>query len=327
MATAIPVFEQFDVDTNINSLSSRWEDYIDRYNDYCLAFDIKNPERKKALLLHSAGVGVKKIHKTLAIEDPTGDDNVYSKTEQALNNYFMPKKNIEYEIFNFRQEKQKPSESLDSYYTRLKTLACHCEFHDVNREIKSQIIQFCCNNTLRLKALQDPTLTLEKMLTLSRSLETSKLQAAHIENNEKEEEVARIKKKKHFSKNKSNKCFQCGESYPHKDVCPAKGKTCGKCNKKNHLTQFCRTKHIKQIDKTEETSSECEDNNQYAFTAINVCKEEKRPTTDIKLCSTKINILVDTGASVNLIDSTTYNTLEKIPQLKKSNTKNIHIWW
>ena len=108
----------------------------------------------------------------------------------------MPKKYIEYEIFNFRQEKQKPSESLDSYYTRLKTLACHCEFHDVNREIKSQIIQFFCNNTLRLKALQDPTLTLEKMLTLSRSLETSKLQAAHIENNEKEEEVARIKKKK-----------------------------------------------------------------------------------------------------------------------------------
>ena len=173
-------------------------------------------------MLHSAGVGVKKIHKTLAIEDPTGDDNVYSKTEQALNNYFIPKKNIEYEIFNFRQEKQKPSESLDSYYTRLKTLACHCVFHDVNREIKSQIIQFCCNNTLSLKALQDPTLTLEKMITLSRSLETSKLQAAHIENNEKEEEVARIKKKKKFSKNKSNKCFQCGESYPHKDVCPAK---------------------------------------------------------------------------------------------------------
>ena len=137
-------------------------------------------KEKKALLLHSAGVGVKKIHKTLAIEDPTGDDNVYSKTEHALHNYFIPKKNIEYEIFNFRQEKQKSSESLDFY-----TLACHCEFHDVNREIKSQIIQFCCNNTLRLKARQDPTLMLEKMLTLSCSLETSKLQAAHIENNEK----------------------------------------------------------------------------------------------------------------------------------------------
>ena len=179
MTTAIPVFEPFGVDTNINSLSSRWEDYIDRYNDYCLAFDIKNPERKKALLVHSAGVGVKKIHKTLEIEDPTGVDNVYSKTDQDLNNYFIQKNNIKYEIFNFRHEKQETSESLDSYYSRLKILACHCELHDVNRERKSQIIQFCCNNTLRLKALQDPTLTLEQMLTRSRSLETSKLQAAY----------------------------------------------------------------------------------------------------------------------------------------------------
>ena len=54
-----------------------------------------------------------------------------------------------------------------------------------------------------------------------------------------------------------------------------KSKTCEKCNKRSHLTQFCRTKHIKQIDKTEETSSECEDDYRYAFTAIHVCKEEK----------------------------------------------------
>ena len=137
-----------------------------------------------------------------------------------------------------------------------------------------------------MKPLQDQTLTLEKMLTLSRSLETSKLQAAHIENNEKEE-VARTKKRKNFSKNKSNKCFQCREIYPHKDVCPAKGKTCRKCNKKEPFDTVCRTKHIKQIDKTEEILSECEDDNQYAFTAINVRKEENRPTTDINLCSTK----------------------------------------
>ena len=131
-----------------------------------LAFAIQNPERKMALLLHSAYVGVKKIHKTLEIEDPTGDENVYSKTEQAMNNYFIPRKTNEYEIFKFMQEKHKPSESLDSYCTRLKTLACHCEFHYVNREIKRQIFQFCCNNTLRLKALQDPTLTLENILTV-----------------------------------------------------------------------------------------------------------------------------------------------------------------
>ena len=120
-------------------------------------------------------VDVKKIHKTLVIHTPGENEDEYTKTRDALNNYFMPKKNVEYEIFNFRQEKQKPEESLDMYYRRLKNLATHCEFNSVDREIKSQIIQFCVNNTLGLKALQDPTLTLDKILTLSRTLETSKV--------------------------------------------------------------------------------------------------------------------------------------------------------
>ena len=45
--------------------ASRCEDYIDRYEDYCLAFDVTDSKWKRALLLHSAGVDVRKIHKTL----------------------------------------------------------------------------------------------------------------------------------------------------------------------------------------------------------------------------------------------------------------------
>ena len=99
--------------------ASRWEDYIDRYEDYCLAFDVTDAKRKRALLLHSAVVDVKKIHKSLVIHTPGENEDEYTKTRDALNNYFMPKKNVEYEIFNFRQENQIPEESLDMYYTCL----------------------------------------------------------------------------------------------------------------------------------------------------------------------------------------------------------------
>ena len=70
----------------------------------------------RALLLHYAGVDAKKIHKTLVIHTPGENEDEYTNTRDTLNNYFMPKKNVEYEIFNFRQEKQKPEESLDMYY-------------------------------------------------------------------------------------------------------------------------------------------------------------------------------------------------------------------
>ena len=40
MTAAMSAFEQFDVNCDINCQASRWEYYIDRYEDYCLAFDV-----------------------------------------------------------------------------------------------------------------------------------------------------------------------------------------------------------------------------------------------------------------------------------------------
>ena len=40
-----------------------------------------------------------------------------------LNAYFMPKKNVDYEIFQFRQAVQKPGEAVDQFTTRLRQLA------------------------------------------------------------------------------------------------------------------------------------------------------------------------------------------------------------
>ena len=110
MTAAMSVFEQFDVNCDISSQASRWKDYIDRYEDYCLAFDITDAKRKTALLLHSAGVDVKKIHKRLVIHTPGENEDEYNKNRHALNNYIMLRKNGKYEIFNFHQEKQKPEE-------------------------------------------------------------------------------------------------------------------------------------------------------------------------------------------------------------------------
>ena len=96
--------------------------------------------------------------------------------------------------------------------------------------------------------------------------------------------------------------------------CPAKGKTCIKCNKKNHYTK-CKSKHVKQINIPNETT-ELDD---YVFTTESI--DHKRPTTNIKLCDTKICILVDTGASVNLLDEHTHCDLKSKPKLMISSSK------
>ncbi len=63
-----------------------------------------------------AGPDVDDIFETLP---DTGDDKDYKKAVECLNAYFVPKVNIVYEEYQFRQAKQRSIESLASYHTRL----------------------------------------------------------------------------------------------------------------------------------------------------------------------------------------------------------------
>ena len=78
----------------------------------------------------------------------------FATAKEKLTEYFDAKKNVEYEIHTFRQTKQNPGEHMNAYHSRLRQLAATCEFADVDKEIKSQIILSCLSQRLRRKALR-----------------------------------------------------------------------------------------------------------------------------------------------------------------------------
>ena len=115
-----------------------------------------NASRKKALLLHVSGEEVFDIVMTFTDEQRGADsEDGYKALKQSLANYFEPKKNIDYETFRFRQAKQNEGETVDSFCTRLRQLGATCEFTDLNREIKAQILQGCNSNRLRRRGLRE----------------------------------------------------------------------------------------------------------------------------------------------------------------------------
>ena len=62
---------------------------------------MKDDAKKRAFLLYQVGEATQEIFDTL---EETGDD---CKTAiEKLDEYFTPKKNVDYEIFQFRQAKQ-----------------------------------------------------------------------------------------------------------------------------------------------------------------------------------------------------------------------------
>jgi hypothetical protein len=118
MATAgkvdVTPLAPFDPVSDPTSISQRWKTWKRRFETYLVALNIKDDTQKRALLLYQAGEATQEIFDTLA---DTGEDKDYKIAIEKLDAYFGPKKNIDYEIFQFRQAKQNIDENTDQFAT------------------------------------------------------------------------------------------------------------------------------------------------------------------------------------------------------------------
>jgi hypothetical protein len=209
---------------------------------------------------------VNEIFETLPNTEAGEDEDPFEKAATALTNYFTPKKNREYEVYMFRMAKQENAENISEFHTPLQQLAINCEFAENDREIKTQIVQNCLSDKLRMKALQNPELTLTQLLDAGKAMEMSKSQAETIEEKQTINKLSRKYTRRaskqnqnggHVDRNsdgaktadrnsvsgESGKCRNCGKGYQQpggKTSCPAYGKSCRGCRKQNHYEAVCR---------------------------------------------------------------------------------------
>ena len=342
MATGIPVFPNFSV--HEPAVDTRWNKWCNRLDNLLVGLDIKDKKRKRALLLHYAGEEVNDVFDTLS---DTGDD--YDTAVQKLTEYFSPRKCTEYEVFKFHQAKQEHNETIDTFQTRLRKLSQNCDFADKDKEIKSQIVQGCLSSRLRRTALRQD-ISLDDLIKEARALELSEKHASEIESGAVNETNAvrhrhsHPKQKQHKSTttyrqdvkrkqhNQKKKCRNCGYDFPHKPEtkCPAEGKTCNYCNKRNHFEAVCRSKvkQPKYVRTVEDSDSDSDISSNYTFGLLcNKADEHvnsvhpSQPKINIKLNGYLMKILIDTGSSVNVIDENTYLQIKDKPKLTKTDTK------
>ena len=174
---ALPSFPKFDVYSD-ESAGVRWNKYVSKLENLFVGMNIDKNKRKKALLLHYSGDEVFEIYETLNLGEK--DDN-FDDTKTALKNYFQPKKNKDFERFEFRNLRQTKGDTIDQFVTKLRQKAEICEFLDKEGEIKSQIIQGCSSKRLRMKCLEEEK-SLNEILIFARSIEMAEKQANAMEN-------------------------------------------------------------------------------------------------------------------------------------------------
>ena len=114
--------------------------YVLRFENILLAMNITRAVRKnyyitlRYVTLRYVTEEVNEIFETLEVQAADVNEDVFTKAEKGLKNYFTSQKNLEFEAYKFRQAKQLPGENFSAYFTRLKQLAKYCEFHDEKRE-------------------------------------------------------------------------------------------------------------------------------------------------------------------------------------------------
>eukprot|EP00794_Sanderia_malayensis_P003860 gene3860-4396_t len=113
-------------------------------------------------------------------------------------------------------------------------------------------------------------------------------------------------------------CYNCGFGFPHQHgPCPAQGKTCSYCNRKNHFTRCCKQRAKKQEQKVhtvatkESNTSSDESSDEYVYCMEKKMEKTKKLESPLIIKGQKVLFLVDTGASVNIMDENSFNEINR----------------
>ena len=201
-----------------------------------------------------------------------------------------------------------------------------CKFANLDEAIRDQLIEKCFDPKLRRKFLERTNATLKDLQVVARAYEAVEQQMKAMG-----ESVNTLKHKTHSGgRNKGNtnqqklkrnqsggesksRCYNCNRTghFARDSSCPARGQNCNECVAKGHFSACCKAKEKRPAKGTKKdnvnrvsgkTVSPSERNN-YAFVVRHKYWSEGGVRVE--------GVLIDSGASCNLIDYKTWSYLKQ----------------
>ena len=270
-------------DPNLSEAYIKWKRQLDVY---LLATGAPGKDDKvhTAIILHCGGTQLIEAYEHFQFAE-AGDKHKPAEVLKKSEEYCTPKQNIVMQTFRFWTIPF--SHPFDSFLTELRTRAESCKFEDMKeRMIRDKIVFTVSGKLQELLLRESEKLDLKRTIEICRSYELSLQQAKEISSGSKSGPRMNINKlipNQHKPKKPpatatnsvpsrttlaasykppgrtlsqhtySKECKFCG--YKHKfgrDTCPAWGKTCEVCHKKNHFKRKCPNSKLHSVEKEEE---------------------------------------------------------------------------
>ncbi|GBO23467.1 Transposon Ty3-I Gag-Pol polyprotein [Araneus ventricosus] len=336
------------INFSCSNLADTWNRWTQKLKNYLIASEKdKKPDGVKiAILLNLLGDEGTDIFNTFKSENGKSVEK-FDDVLEMFTNYCIPRRNVVFERFKFFSCSQQEGQQVDNYLTELKTLASTCDFGDQEKGlIRDRVVLGIRDMSLQERLQRESDLTLKKAAEFLRASEASKHQIESVKSASKVHEIQKNRDKNSkgiasYTKNSASNtvfnCQKCGKE--HKKLkCPAYGKICSKCKRKNHFAAVCKTvkKNYRSVNNLENDNSSnsgmnlfidsvTEQNNcsvnQYhkvplKFVVVNV---SSRPILGLSACQ-KLNLIkkieqVETISKDSIMDqySEVFNGLGEFP--------------
>lgn len=313
------------------NLSENWKSWIRRFELYCIAsgIDEKTEPVQCATFLHVAGEEAIKVSNTFVFRDEEKDK--IDVLKQKFQEYCEPRKHLPYTRHLFFTRAQGPSETIDAYVTDLKSKAKDCEFGDLHDSlVRDRIVCGTNNDQVRGRLLREADLTLQKAIDICRASEITTNQLKAINEEVEVHKIRTVKAKDNRDKGKIDadeqkaNCSRCGFKHEVKK-CPAYGKTCNSCNKKNHFAKMCKSQSTRKMHTVEQDESSTDmfigsvEVHEKYIQAVKT--EDEMWTENLKINRKSVTFKLDTGAECNVISEKTYSSLDIKGRLSASKCK------
>ncbi|XP_031338074.1 uncharacterized protein K02A2.6-like [Photinus pyralis] len=333
------------------NIYENWRFFIQRFKNYLKAteMDKKNQATQCAQLLHMVGENGFRIYNTFKFED-----NEREKIEPLIakfENYFKPRSNISNVRYNLFTRKQHEGEPIANFITEVTTLAQQCELGDLEDSlIKTCITCGVADERMRQRLLEDDEMTLEKAITLCKSMESSHEQAVKIGTSKNEihyiskknfnasrqhrnkmtSQSSANREQRPSSRHRNNingnrrskdipKCYRCGLDHQGQ-ICRAIKAKCNFCNKLGHYSKMCTQKQINVVEKSADESESL------FLGLVNNHSDQLGRDDDFEnfIINFEVNnktlkCKLDTGAMANVITKSNLISLKRNVKIQKSN--------
>lgn len=323
----VPVFPQFRKD------QEDWTIYIERFEQHLEAHQVTDEAQRRAQLLSCVGEDIYVTIKKICPEDPK--TLTFSELKQKLADHFEKRVHVVTSRYKFFQTKLKPGQTHAEWVAELKGLAKSCKFKCEKRDcansyassmIRDMVILHTPINKVRMEAIRVEDPALEEVMKIATTYEMSENLETQMNTTEEVSKVTTMGKERAEKKLKS--CPGCEKNHK-RSQCWFKEAICRFCKKIGHIQSVCLKKKLATVTQRQKPKSVKDGNNRSEEMEIDQIQtvnlilnpsEETKMKLQLEILGRYIEFQIDTGATVNIINLTTYQQLGA-PRCASNNAK------